>query len=151
MSPYGAIAPRMDMYAAGWFDPTTSGAVYGTGYAPNPFAGGFSPVTGGFSPALYGATYGATSTTGEQLGDREIENLIDDILDADPLTCNADIQVQCQGHVVTLSGTVVGRLSKIAAGNDAWSIPGVRDVNNNIDIKSRSPQGNKQRQTTGTR
>jgi hypothetical protein len=130
---YGVFPPRPDMYSMGWFDPT----VYGTTYTRTPLGGGFSP-----------AMYGTSPTTGEQLGDREIEGLVDEVLSVDPLTCNADIQVQCQGHVITLTGNVASRLTKIAVGNDAWMVPGVRDVNNNIEIKSRSSHGQK-RQTTG--
>jgi hypothetical protein len=119
----------------------SSGAFYGTGYGPTPFGGSF-PYGSSVAPGLYGASF----QMGEQLSDQEIENLLDDALDLDPLTCNADVQVQCQSHVVTLTGTVVNRLVKIAAGNDAWIIPGVRDVSNNIQIKTRSQHGQKQTQ-----
>jgi len=86
---------------------------------------------------------------GEQLTDSEIESVINDALDLEPVTSNADIQVTCQDHVVTLIGTSVNRIAKIVAGTIAWSVPGVRDVENTIQIKSRSQQGQKQRQPVG--
>lgn len=133
-------------YGPGYGDPISAG--YGfTPYWLNPYATPFATVTpfGSFSPNSY--------TTGFQMGDhltdQDLEKQVEDVLGLDPLTCNADIQVQCQDHVVTLTGTVAGRLVKIAAGNDCWIVPGVHDVNNSIQIKSRSIQGHKQRQTAG--
>jgi hypothetical protein len=125
--------------------------------------GGITPF-GGISPGLFGlgqsgltpgmtgaSFYGAGFTGGEQLSDQDIEKQVEAVLDLDPLTCNAEIQVQCQDKVVTLTGTVVNRFAKQAAGKDAWSVPAVRDVNNTIEIKSRSQLGQKtgQRQTVG--
>jgi hypothetical protein len=131
---YGVFQPRPDVYPTGWLDPSLYTTIYGR-----------APLGGGINPALYSAG----APTSDQLGDREVESLVDEVLSMDPLSCNADIQVQCQGHVITLTGTVASRLTKIAAGNDAWMVPGVRDVNNNIEIKSRSTQGHK-RQNTGS-
>jgi hypothetical protein len=161
---FGAFAPPIGMYGgggmygAGWIDPVSSAALYGTGYGITgtgygftPFMGsatgyGLTPFANAFAPTLTGTPLGTPFKVGEQLSDQEIENLINDTLDLDPLTCKTDIQVQCQDHVVTLTGTVTSRLVKIAAGNDCWVIPGVRDVDNNIQIKSRSQQGQKQAQ-----
>jgi hypothetical protein len=144
MPPFAA--PYASPYGPGYVDPI--GAGYGfTPYWLNPYATPFGPAApfNGFSPN----PYATGSQMGDHLTDQDIEKQAEDILGLDPLTCNADIQVQCQDHVITLTGTVTGRLVKIAAGNDCWVVPGVRDVNNSIQIKSRSAQGQKQRQAVG--
>lgn len=64
--------------------------------------------------------------------------MIFDSVDADPVVpYESDINIDVTGGVVTLSGTVPSKRIKHAVGDDAWWVPGVWDVNNNIHILSR--------------
>lgn len=89
-----------------------------------------------------GRTWGGTLTpqflfTGLPT-DPEIVEMVYDSLDSDPLIpYRADITVDSNAGVVTLSGTVPTKQIKHAAGNDAWAIPGVDDIQNNLQIVSK--------------
>jgi hypothetical protein len=156
----GVLGAFPGSYGPGYVDPTGGGFGLngGYGFSPyglHPYATPFVSTTpfGGFSANPYAMgfpnSYATGFQTGAQLSDQDLEKQVEDILGLDPLTCNADLQVQCQDQVIMLTGTVTNKLVKIAAGNDCWIIPGVRDVNNSIQIKTRSQQGQKQRQTVG--
>jgi hypothetical protein len=70
--------------------------------------------------------------------DEEIEETIHNVLDLDPfIPLDAEIEIKCDGGQVTLSGTVPDKRIKRAAGEDAWWIPGVTDVNNTITVSGR--------------
>ena len=45
------------------------------------------------------------------------------------------IDVDIKNGVVTLTGTVGSIVEKRAAGDDAWDVPGVLDVNNELIVK----------------
>jgi hypothetical protein len=60
---------------------------------------------------------------------------------ADPLIpANVEINVDSDAGVVTLTGTVPTKQVKHAAGDDAWWIPGVDDVHNDIQVQVRRPR-----------
>lgn len=70
--------------------------------------------------------------------DEEIEEMVYDAIDADPLIpYDADINVEVDSGVVTLTGTVLNKTEKHAAGDDAWWVPGVVDVKNELKVTGR--------------
>lgn len=115
--------------------------------------GGFGPQAwgmpmGGFGGQGYGFGMGgpgqwAGSTMAPYAGmglptDDEIVDMIYDAIDSDPLIpWDADIDVTVDAGTVMLSGTVPNKRIKHAAGDDAWWIPGVTDVKNNLEVSGR--------------
>lgn len=96
-----------------------------------------------YNPGYYGAVYqaGRGYTHVAKLTDEEIQGRIYDAFDDDPqIPENAEIEVGVRDAVVTLTGTVRSRNTKRAAWDCAWSIPQVRDVNNNVRIVGRREQ-----------
>jgi hypothetical protein len=91
-------------------------------------AGPAIPYVPGYPPAYYG---GVPS-------DSEIEEMIYDALDADPMVpYDVNIDVGVEDGAVYLEGEVPNKRIKQAAGNDAWWQPGVVDVHNEIKIVPR--------------
>jgi hypothetical protein len=75
---------------------------------------------------------------GQPLGptsDQEIEEFIGDALDV--LPGSGDIEVRCDGGRAILTGQVSHKRLKRDAGEIAWAIPSVTDVQNNVTIVSR--------------
>jgi hypothetical protein len=86
----------------------------------------------------WGGTYTPQFTTTGLPTDDEIAEMIYDTLDADPLVpWDADIDVNVDAGTVNLSGTVPNKRIKHAAGDDAWWIPGVTDVQNSLQVSGR--------------
>jgi len=75
---------------------------------------------------------------GENLSDDQIQQEVNDALDRNSTTSNEDIQATVNNKVVTLSGTVRSRDTKKTAESVAENCPGVKDVQNNIQIKGRN-------------
>jgi hypothetical protein len=72
--------------------------------------------------------------------DEEIVEMVYDAIDNDPLIpYDADINVDADAGTVTLTGTVMTKQIKHAAGDDAWWIPGVDDVCNELGVERRHP------------
>jgi hypothetical protein len=67
--------------------------------------------------------------------DQEVEEFIYDALELLPGA--ADVEVRCEAGRVTLTGTVQHKRVKRDAGEIAWAIPAVQDVQNNIVVSSR--------------
>jgi hypothetical protein len=67
--------------------------------------------------------------------DQEVEEFIDDALDLLPGA--ADVEARCENGRATLTGSVHHKRTKRDAGEIAWSIPGIQDVQNNVSIASR--------------
>lgn len=63
-----------------------------------------------------------------------IAEVIEGLMDKDPLVDPSEILVLSHGGVVTLTGTVAGADAREAAEYDAWIVEGVRDVVNQIEI-----------------
>jgi hypothetical protein len=67
--------------------------------------------------------------------DQDVEDFILDAFELFPGT--ADVEVRCDGGRVTMTGTVSHKRVKHDAGEIAWAIPAVNDVQNNVTIQSR--------------
>jgi BON domain-containing protein len=67
--------------------------------------------------------------------DQDVEEFIFDAFEL--LAGTADIEVRCDGGKVTMTGTVSHKRAKRDAGEIAWAIPAVNDVQNNVTIQSR--------------
>lgn len=131
--------------------PTPTGPGFGTPLSPvgpSPVGAGMTPFTG------FGMGAGAITAQalvvaiamrrGQPLGptnDQEIEDFIADALDLLPGT--NDVEVRCEGGRAILTGSVPHKRIKRDAGEIAWAIPSVSDVQNNITIaaRRRSRQG----------
>lgn len=89
----------------------------------------------------YGPAYGPPYTPAYYGGlptDSEIEEMIYDAVDADPLIpFDSNIDVGVEAGTVYLRGEVTSKRIKHAAGDDAWWIPGVVDVHNEIKVAPR--------------
>ena len=86
----------------------------------------------------WGGTYSPQYTATGLPTDEEITEMVYDAIDADPLIpYDADINVAVDAGVVTLTGTVPNKRVKHAAGDDAWWVPGVVDVNNELEVTGR--------------
>jgi hypothetical protein len=72
------------------------------------------------------------------MDDELIRHLVEDTIDNDPsISPRAKIDVNVKSGVVTLTGTVSNKQIKHAAGDDAWWLPQVIDVHNQIGVVSR--------------
>jgi len=67
--------------------------------------------------------------------DQEVEEFIYDALELLPGT--SDVEVRCEAGRATLTGSVQHKRLKRDAGEIAWAIPSVLDVQNNVSIASR--------------
>lgn len=68
--------------------------------------------------------------------DQDIENYIANALNNDShVARETDIHVTVHDGHVTLTGVVHSERAKTAAGNCAWTAPGIRDVANKIKVK----------------
>lgn len=128
---YTSPCPYCGMYPA---TPPMSTAAYGPGYTPPP--GPYTPYGPPMGPYGYGPGYGmgyAGLPT-----DEDITNMVYDAIDSDPLIpFDADITVNVEAGEVTLSGTVVNKRIKHAAGEDSWWVPGVVDLHNQIKVQKK--------------
>ncbi|GIV96353.1 MAG: hypothetical protein KatS3mg057_1010 [Herpetosiphonaceae bacterium] len=127
----GGMLPAGQMMGplmGGQFPGTSMGM---TGMMPTgTFAPGTTLTTGAFVPSLM--TLGATAD------DESIKNMVYDAIDADSsIPQNADINVEVNGSIVTLTGSVPSKRIKHAVGDAAWWIPGVVDVNNQLQVQPR--------------
>jgi len=107
--------------------------------APNPWNWWWSSPTslgwGLGGGRRWGGTYSPQFTMSGLPTDSEIVEMVYDAIDADPLIpYNAAIDVESEAGTVTLTGTVVSKQIKHATGDDAWYIPGVSDVRNEIEV-----------------
>lgn len=141
---FGGMAPPVAGGFPGGFGmpfmgPAGFPGMFGGMMAPMPFGGGpfFGP---GFAPWQIGPGYWPYTwpAFGVPPSDEQIREMIYDAIDADPLVpYDSDINVEVTGGVVTLTGTVPSKRIKHAIGDDAWWIPGVWDINNNIQVVPR--------------
>ncbi|MBI2865582.1 MAG: BON domain-containing protein [Chloroflexi bacterium] len=109
------------------------------GYAGS---GGAYPYWTGFGGLgglrRHGGSYSPQFTATGLPTDEEIVEMVYDAMDVDPLVpYDADINVDCDAGVVTLTGTVLNKRAKHAAGDDAWWAPGVVDVKNELMVSGR--------------
>ena len=69
--------------------------------------------------------------------DDEMRGILVDQLREDPFTKREAIHVTVSGAVVTLTGSVTSSTARRAADDDAWATPGVRDVENHLQVTIR--------------
>jgi len=74
-------------------------------------------------------------STGEYVDDHEVTSRVKGALRHDPTYKFPDVQVETFKGVVQLSGFVNTRELKSRAGDTAKSVPGVKEVQNNITVK----------------
>jgi hypothetical protein len=109
----------------------------------NPALQQFGPGYAGAATAMLGAGVKPWGALAQQAmtrlpNDDEIEEIIYEALDNDPvIPWNAEIEVRVDTGQVTLTGTVPNKRIKHAAGEIAWWVPGVVDLQNNIVVASR--------------
>jgi hypothetical protein len=87
---------------------------------------------------------------GQPLGptnDQEVEDFIADALDLLPGT--NDVEVRCEGGKAILTGSVPHKRIKRDAGEIAWAIPSVNDVQNNVTIAARRRARGQGRESEG--
>ncbi len=68
--------------------------------------------------------------------DRDIKSEVVDHLRQNPYTKDEDITVDVAHDVVILTGVVKSSRAKRAAGDDAWDVPGVVDVSNQLTVRT---------------
>jgi hypothetical protein len=129
-APYGLGAIQ-----APWQVLPTFGDVANQGapFQPSPFARpiGFQP------PGVVGGTLSQPQLSRIPT-DEEIEHLISEALDSDPfLPATAEVEIRAESGQVTLTGTVPHKQTKHAIGELAWNVPGIVDVQNNLEVASR--------------
>jgi hypothetical protein len=102
-------------------------------------------ITGVTAPALLMAVAIRRGQPAGPTTDQEVEDFIYDALDLLPGA--SDVEVRCEGSRVTLAGTVSQKRLKRDAGEIAWAIPGLSDVNNTITIAPRRRSRAQSRET----
>ena len=81
-------------------------------------------------------TYSWQDVPSEQLpNDREMKSTLVHRLNENPYTEDAAIRVDVDHRVIVLGGEVDSPLARRVAGDDAWDIPGVVDVSNQLVVR----------------
>ena len=114
-----------------------------------PYVGSPEPIVGVNAPALLTAVAMRRGQPQGPANDQEVEDFIYDALEL--LSGTADVDIRCEGGRATLTGNVHHKRAKRDAGEIAWAIPGVNDVQNNITIASRRrARASRETETPGT-
>lgn len=93
---------------------------------------------GGLRPS--GANYSEQFLASGLPTDTDLEEMIYDSIDVDPLIpSDVQIDVTCDAGTCTLTGDVPDKMVKHAAGQDAWWVTGVIDVNNELNVTGKGP------------
>jgi osmotically-inducible protein OsmY len=80
-------------------------------------------------------TYSWQDVPEERLpSDREMKSTLVHRLNENPYTADAEIKVDVDHRVVVLGGEVETPLAKRVAGDDAWDVPGVVEVSNQLIV-----------------
>jgi osmotically-inducible protein OsmY len=85
-------------------------------------------------PGVRGVHNDILSEHPEEESDELLAEAIQEVLEKDPLVDRTEILVLCHRGQVTLAGTVGGYDARSAAESDAWSVEGVSDVVNQIEV-----------------
>jgi osmotically-inducible protein OsmY len=84
-------------------------------------------------------TYSWNDVPAEVLpSDREMKSALVHRLNENPYTEDAEIKVDVDHRVIVLGGEVDTPIAKRVAGDDAWDIPGVMDVSNQLVVAGAS-------------
>ena len=123
-------------YGNPYWSPTGWGGY--SGFGGNNGFGGYGNPWYGYGTFPYMPMPVAPTVGWPQANDAEIKYFVENALDNDPeIPPHANIGVDVHNGVVTLTGTVPNKRIKHAAGDDAWWIPPVLDVHNEINVVSR--------------
>jgi osmotically-inducible protein OsmY len=87
-------------------------------------------------PGVRGVENALTSIDVDPESDELLAGTIEELLEKDPLVDRTEILILSHDGRITLSGTVAGEDARAAAESDAWSVEGVRDVTNDIEVAS---------------
>lgn len=164
-SPCGCNSPSFTSSFGAFHCPACgySGPAWHSGVSPTFSYPGSYPGFGAFYPGYNawagnrglgglrrsGGTYSPQYTATGLPTDEEITEMVYDTFDDDPLIpYDTDINVDVDAGVVTLSGTVLNKTMKHAAGDDAWWVPGVTDLVNNLRVVGRHRAKTPSRMTT---
>jgi osmotically-inducible protein OsmY len=80
-------------------------------------------------------TYSWNDVPAEELpSDREMKSTLVHRLNENLYTEDAEIKVDVDHRVIVLGGEVTTPLAKRVAGEDAWDVPGVVDVSNQLVV-----------------
>lgn len=115
------------------FAPSSPAAAHAS--VAGPVAPVFVPESGVTAPALVMAIALRRGQPSGPASDQDIEEFVYDALDLLPGT--NDVEVRSDGGRITLTGNVSQKRIKRDAGEIAWAIPGINDVNNTIAIAPR--------------
>jgi hyperosmotically inducible protein len=97
-----------------------------------PLAIGLAACGGGYSQRRAEADY--LAVRGEALEDAALTSKVASLLTEDTTLNGSQIRVRTYGNIVHLTGYVVSRADKARAENLAYSVRGVRDVDNELMI-----------------
>ncbi|MCL5961266.1 MAG: BON domain-containing protein [Chloroflexi bacterium] len=146
-TPFGAFHCPVCGYSGPTWHPGASPSLGLAG--PGFYAGAGAWGLGGLR--RWGGTYSPQYVATGLPTDEEMEEMVYDAIDADPLIpYDADINVAVDTGVVTLSGTVTNKRIKHSAADDAWWVPGVVDLNNEIAVVERRRAKGAPRETSST-
>ena len=138
MTTPGALATGMFGYSGAGLGPSVPQNVTGPGIAvAYPFALNSWTAQAEITTAQ-GILAAVALRRGQPQGptnDAEVEEFIYDALDLLPGA--ADVEVRSENGRVTLTGSVQHKRTKRDAGEIAWAIPSLQDVQNNVSITSR--------------
>lgn len=103
--------------------------------ARNPFVAATEPFVGLTAPSLLAAVAMRRGQPQGPTTEAEVEDFIYDALEL--LAGASDVEVRFEGGRVTLTGSVPHKRVKRDAGEIAWAVPVINDVQNNLTIASR--------------
>jgi hypothetical protein len=114
---------------------------YGYGYTGyGQFGGGYGSETRHLVYETSDGPYAGIAPRGYTKSDERIREEINDAMTQDSWLDPTDVKVGVERGEVTLTGTVDSRFARRRAGEDAWAIPGVLHVHNNIRIEGASQE-----------
>ncbi|TAK34090.1 MAG: BON domain-containing protein [Chloroflexota bacterium] len=93
------------------------------------------PLEGETRPSEYYIPHEEFSGTPPRRSDQDIRRDIETALFYDDLVRSYEVQVAVQDGIVTLAGTVDSDTALTRALRDAKTVPGVRDIQNNLQVR----------------
>lgn len=96
----------------------------------------------GYAPYPTFPSYPVTIAT-----DQSIARMVVNSINTDPgIPSDSDITVDVERGIVTLTGNVPTKFAKHRAGDDAWWLPDVFDVQNQLQVTGRRGRGQKEQE-----
>jgi hypothetical protein len=133
------------------FQPGFQGCGFQPGWGTG-FGWGYGiPTSGTSGYGMPWSWYGTMPAPMRTATDDQIKHMVEESLDADPaIPFDADINIDVRNGVVTLTGTVPNKRIKHDAGADAWWLPPVVDVENELQVSRARRGGQPQQGQQGT-